>query len=122
MKKNKKTFISLLHTKLYKNNYLTKIADEDADRLIITTAVELQEDDKIVKIFGEDTDLMVLLTQLAPSNKNIYCKPGKGKEIDKVYNCDSFKYPNLKRFVGLLYIISGCDTTSCFLNKAKIKY
>ncbi|KYN50525.1 hypothetical protein ALC57_00165 [Trachymyrmex cornetzi] len=121
--KNKKNFIFLLAGELQKLGFTTDTAQEDADTLIISTAIQLQKDNQsIVKIIGEDTDLLVLLMQLAPTNQDIYfCKPGKGQESEKVYNCNSFKYPGLINYVALLYIITGCDTTSCFYKKGKNK-
>ena len=70
--KNKQKFISLLSVELEKIGCNIVTASEDADRLIITTAIDLQRQNNIVRIIGEDADLLVLLTQLAPTNNNIY--------------------------------------------------
>lgn len=51
---------------------------EDADTLIVSTAIDLAGYFATV-IIGEDTDLLTILTAKAPNSSNIYVvKPGKG--------------------------------------------
>ncbi|XP_054259475.1 uncharacterized protein K02A2.6-like [Macrosteles quadrilineatus] len=54
-------------------------AEEDADRLIITTAINLSAQSSSVTVVGEDIDILVLLVGLAsPANVFLF-KPGRGK-------------------------------------------
>lgn len=118
---NKKRLISMLSVKLQTAGFQTKIAEEDADLLIVETAASLNSVNNI-SIVGEDVDLIVLLTQLIPSTKKIYfLKKGKGREVDRWYSNDSFKYPQLTKYVAFLHAISGCDTVSAFYKQGKNK-
>ena len=56
---NKRYFLNLLSTKLCENGCTTINAKEDADVLIVHTALELANNCDVVLI-GEDTDLLVL--------------------------------------------------------------
>lgn len=61
-------------------------AEDSADTLIIETAIELSPSTNAV-IIGEDVDLPVLLTALAPRERNIYfTKQGKGRAERKTYS------------------------------------
>ena len=55
-KKNKRKFLNLLKRKLLEQGYDVHSAEEDADLLIVLTAVELAENLYTVLI-GDDTDL-----------------------------------------------------------------
>ena len=68
----------MLSVELQNAGFETKIAEEDADSLIIETAANLTAANNII-IDGDDVDLIVLLTQLIPSTKNIFLlRKGKG--------------------------------------------
>ena len=57
---NKQRFIELLSQQLQKANISVKHSDDDADLLIVQTALEMGEQ-HTVTVIGEDTDLLVLL-------------------------------------------------------------
>ena len=44
------------------NRFQTKIAEEDADVLIVQTAIEAARTHEKVLIYGQDIDLLVILT------------------------------------------------------------
>ena len=54
-------------------------AFEDADILIVNTAISKSAEYEAVKIIGEDTDLMILLTQFCAENANIYIEKRQKK-------------------------------------------
>ncbi|CAB3231913.1 unnamed protein product [Arctia plantaginis] len=58
---NKKKFIDMLVEKFKTVNITTKQARDDADVLIIDTAIALSEHQKTAVIIGEDIDLLVIL-------------------------------------------------------------
>ncbi|KYN03290.1 hypothetical protein ALC62_05871 [Cyphomyrmex costatus] len=119
---NKKRLISMLSTELNSAGFETVIAEEDADALIIQTAYNLTPTVKTVIIIGEDIDLLVLLTQLTPVNQPIYLlKKGRGREVDRWYSNNSFKYPDLRKYIAFLHAASGCDTVSSFYKQGKNK-
>ena len=71
---HKRSFLNLLSTKLCENGFTTINAKEDADVLIVQTALELANTCDVVLI-GEDTDLLVLLCYDADIYSNrIYFK------------------------------------------------
>ncbi|CAH1107775.1 unnamed protein product [Psylliodes chrysocephalus] len=55
----------MLKVYMENNNILTLQAEGDADRLIVTTAISISSSYEVVKIVGEDIDLMVLLCGLS---------------------------------------------------------
>ncbi|KAJ8672039.1 hypothetical protein QAD02_003298 [Eretmocerus hayati] len=59
--KYKRRFIDMLDEELTCAGCIVKKADEDADKLIVETALALSNADSNVVIVGEDIDLLVLL-------------------------------------------------------------
>lgn len=113
--------------------YAIQQAEEDADALIINTAITIAEKYQIknaatgideytknVIVVGQDIDLLVLLSQLNSNNAPIYfLKCGAGNVIDMMYSSTSFKPDEYRSIVGLLHCFSGCDATSGFAGKGK---
>lgn len=120
--KNKARLINLLCRSLNAAGFRTRIAPEDADRLIVVTAIEnasLNSEETVI-IVGEDVDLLVIFSQLAQNFKNIYFrKNNNGSKPNQFYNSNSFKYPNVQKIVAFLHAFTGCDTTSCFYRLGK---
>lgn len=121
---NKIRLISMLKRIFEQSNFLVKQATEDADTLIICTAIEMSSEYDSVIVVGEDIDLLVLLTALATSHPNIYFrKPGIGKITEKLYSTHSFKHGEASaENILFLHAFSGCDTTSVIFNIGKIKF
>ncbi|GBN59783.1 hypothetical protein AVEN_110097-1 [Araneus ventricosus] len=81
--RNKVRFIDLLKKFLQKANVIIKQAVEDADVLIVETAVSVKSQYGNIFVVGEDIDFLVLLTGLAPMKENLYFrKCGKGRTSD----------------------------------------
>lgn len=121
--RNKKRLIQFLSAELVEAGYFVKQSEEDADVLIIKTAIELTKENNITIIVGEDTDLLVIFTQLAyPLGlNNIYFNiPSKSNVPEKIFSIDSFK-PQCKDLVCFLHAFCGCDTTSAFYQIGKNK-
>lgn len=122
--KNKSRLIQMISHSLNEAGFRTKIAPEDADKLIVDTAIEnVRADSKTtVIIVGEDVDLLVIFSQLAKDIENIYFrKENKGCNPYEFYNSSSFKSENLQNIVAFLHAFTGCDTTSCFYRMGKNK-
>lgn len=68
--KNKLRFIQLLKAKMEMENIQVFQAEEDADRLIVTTAIAKASDFEEVFIVGEDVDLLVILNGLTDPTQN----------------------------------------------------
>lgn len=116
---NKTRFIQYLKEILMKANIMVKQADDDADLLIVKTALEHCY--KTPVIVAEDVDVLVLLIALVPpTKKTFFLKPSKGKVASRVYSLKSFnKYPFCKENILFLHAVTGCDTTSSFFGKGK---
>ena len=83
----------MLITRLTNEGFTVKQATEDADTLIVATAIEESTKPQSVTIVGEDVDLLIILTALSGSNTNIYMlKPGKGNLESKLYTPSSMKF------------------------------
>ena len=122
--RNKSRLIAMLITKLTNEGFTVKQAIEDADTLIVTTAIEESAKAKSVPIVGEDVDLLIILTALSGSSTNIYMlKPGKGNIENKLYTPSSMKFGSVvKDNILFLHAFSGADTTSAFFRQGKLKF
>lgn len=118
--KNRVRLISMLREELENAGFSTRQPQEDADVLIVNTAIEKSGVESPVFILGEDTDLLVIMTQFGHDKTNLYFrKPGKGKTPTRTYSSNSFKFPELNSVVCFLHAFCGCDTTSCFYGRGK---
>lgn len=119
--KNKASLITLLMSKLQREGYNALQSTEDADTLIVATALNLSSDYENVVIVGEDVDLLVILTgHEGRRRKNVYfMKSGKGKSKKLVYSSDSLKDKTLTPYIVACHAFTGCDTTSSLFNKGK---
>ena len=119
--KNKSRFISMLAQKLEAANISVKQAQDDADVLIIKTALEHYHTNIKTIVVGEDVDLLILLiARTSPDQEIYYLKPGKGKAETKIYSSKSFdNFENNKNHILLIHAIRGCDTTSALFQIGK---
>lgn len=70
---NKFKFVDLLTKYLQEHGITTKTADEDADVLIVDTAIQLNcEVNESIVVIGNDVDLLILLVAKCPDEKSIY--------------------------------------------------
>ncbi|GBN83261.1 hypothetical protein AVEN_15578-1 [Araneus ventricosus] len=120
--RNKVRFIDLLKKFLQKANITVKQAVEDADVLIVETALSVKSQYDNIFVVGENIDFLVPLTGLAPMKENLYFrKCGKGRTPDVLYSATSFKYKFSKMFL-FIHAFSGCDTTSALFGHGKTKF
>ena len=106
---NKKNFIKLLSNYMASENIRFRLAEADADLMIVKTAVEFSEHHDVT-IIGEDTDLVVLLWHYMDFDA----------PTSIVVQTDAKKW-DIKRLITevghqssilLIYGFLGCDTTS----------
>lgn len=77
---NKTQLTKHLVEKFRESGYEVQVADGDANRLTIETAMNMSKTYKNCVIIGEDIDLLVILIALSPSDKEIFfLKPGRNK-------------------------------------------
>jgi 5'-3' exonuclease len=114
---NKQRFVDLLVQELEKSNIEAIQSEGDADLLICQTAVD-KADDYTVVVYGEDTDLLVLLCHYAKEDRhNIFFTSDKQMSMKNHRVWDISKTQSTLGIDGcrqLLFIhaITGCDTTS----------
>lgn len=120
--KNKIRFINLLKTKMENNNIRVLQSEEDADRLIVTTAVTLTSSYDVVLVAGEDIDLLVMLTGISQQREIFFKKCGRSKATDVIYSSIfSSKYTSKPELFLFIHAFSGCDSTSAFFGQGKMK-
>ena len=107
-----------MSTKLCENGCTTINAKEDADVLIVQTALELANTCDVVLI-GEDTYLLVLLCYHADIHSNrIYLKSESKQAVARkirVWDITKTKIvlgEEICRLLPALHAMTGCDTTS----------
>ncbi|GBM04554.1 hypothetical protein AVEN_93957-1 [Araneus ventricosus] len=105
--RNKVRFIDLLKKFIQKANVTVKQAVEDADILIVETAVSVKSQYDNIFVVGEDIDFLVLLTGLAPMKENVYFrKCFRGRTPDVLYSKMSFKY-KFSRTILFIHVFRG---------------
>ena len=114
---NKNRFVSLLKDSLNNHGIEAIQAEGDADLLIVQTAVAKSNETKTV-VFGEDTDLLVLLCHHARQNQNeIFFTTDKQITLKahKIWDISKTKTvlgEDLCYQLPFIHALTGCDTTS----------
>ena len=120
---NKAQLIDLLSLKLKEKNHGVEQADDDADTLIVETAIEIAAS-KTVVVIDTEVDLLALLVAKTPvSSRDIFfMKAAAGKVPSQYYPVRAIhtERPLLKSSILFSHTISGCDTTSSFYRKGKM--
>ncbi|CAH1993818.1 unnamed protein product [Acanthoscelides obtectus] len=126
--KNKAQFVYHLGQTLatYEGFSFTVIhAKEDADVEIVRTAMKTHNElfrhgKSRVIVVGSDVDLLILLIGLTPTSESMYYyKMGQGGKANQLY--DTRDHKHLQPFLLFALAFAGCDTTSCFFGKGKMK-
>ncbi|CAH2009827.1 unnamed protein product [Acanthoscelides obtectus] len=126
--KNKAQFVYHLGQTLatYEGFSFTVIhAKEDADVEIVRTALKTHNElfrhgKSQVIVVGSDVDLLILLIGLTPTSESMYYyKMGQGGKANQLY--DTRDHKHLQPFLLFAHAFAGCDTTSCFFGKGKMK-
>ncbi|CAH2086142.1 unnamed protein product [Euphydryas editha] len=105
---NKNQLIQMLCRYFTTTGIKVEQAFEDADTLIVNTAIKEASSHDSVEIVGEDIDLLVLLAGLAPDKNNIFFrKPAKGNTPEKLYSPHSFKHKSVLEHILFIHAFSG---------------
>ncbi|GBM26266.1 hypothetical protein AVEN_40557-1, partial [Araneus ventricosus] len=114
--RNMARFIDLLKKFLQEANVTVKQAVEDADVVIVETAVSVKSQYDNIFVVGENIDFLVLLTVLDPMKENLYFrKCGKGRTPD----VSRYKFNTMILFI---HAFSGCHITSALFGHGKTKF
>ena len=112
---NKKGLLNILHEVLQATGVAVKEAFGDADKLIVSTALDHAKEGQPVVVIGTNTDLLVMLVARAPSKSNIFpVNPGHSKEPQKVFDVPAIQdaLGLLKNNLLFLHAVTGSDMTS----------
>jgi len=123
--KNKLRLISMLAEKLVKSGICVLQAEDDADTLIVHTAIPKSNSYAQVVVIGEDKDLIILLLTLTTDDSQIiFKKPGKGSTETISYSIQNLLQQFKVELPYFLFVhaIGGCDTTSAIFQQGKIKH
>ncbi|CAH1112686.1 unnamed protein product [Psylliodes chrysocephalus] len=108
---NKSRLIKYLIEALQKNGISTLQALDDADSLIVQTALQKDSvgDLPVVVVVAEDIDILVILTALTPEHRTIYfLKAVKGNKTDQVYSSRSLDaHPFMRDNILFLHAMNG---------------
>ena len=109
---NKSPFIFMLCERFTAANIIVKQAGNDADVLIIETAIEQSNATNNSIVVGEDVDLLVLLTARTPIDKIIYfLKPWKAHQPTEIYSSKSLSaYPKCQNYTTSAFFQEGKTT------------
>ncbi|GBN11907.1 hypothetical protein AVEN_263873-1 [Araneus ventricosus] len=69
----------MLCVKFQKEGFVVKQAQEDADYLIIKSALEIGKRSQFVVVVDDDIDILVIMTASTNSENIFFLKPGKGQ-------------------------------------------
>ncbi|KAF4529942.1 hypothetical protein B566_EDAN016853 [Ephemera danica] len=120
---NKIRLISFLAEALQTAGHVVKHAENDADLLIVQTAIDMSPCGEHITVVGNDTDLLVLFIHHVKSVNNIHVlHPSGNKKCEEVYNirCVQDYFKDAKNTILFAHAVSGCDTTSAIFGKGKI--
>ncbi|KAG1651513.1 Glutamate receptor ionotropic, delta-2 [Nymphon striatum] len=118
---NKTKLITML-VKKFNNKYIKTIqAIADADRLIVETAFLETGHSHPVVVIGIDTDILIMLTSLAPAGSDMYILCSINPL--SLYNITLIQEAVGKKKIHLLFAhsVTGCDTTSALFGLEKKK-
>ncbi|GBN64994.1 hypothetical protein AVEN_175642-1 [Araneus ventricosus] len=99
--KNKNRLISILMNKFSSLNIACNKADEDADCLIVNSALVLAPTHPSIFVKGEDIDHFIILIGIFTFDNVYFLKPGKGKIVEKIFS----PHTDLEHFLLTLPII-----------------
>lgn len=121
---NKERLINQLVEKLEYAGIQALSATDDADVLIVQTAIKEAYNNPTVVVVGQDVDLLILIIALCPLDKDIrFLRDIQGNIKERAYSSLDLQNPevlhNCKRNILFAHAFSGCDTTSAFFGKGK---
>ncbi|GBN25511.1 hypothetical protein AVEN_88886-1 [Araneus ventricosus] len=121
--KNKQRLTNTLCIKFEKEGFVLKQAEEDADYLIIKSALEIEKRSQCVVVVGEDIDLLVIMAASINSENIFFLKPGRSKAEDALYYATTLNIASqIRDNILFLHAFSGCDTISALFRQGKKKF
>lgn len=121
---NKERFIGQLMSTLESAGISTFAATDDADLLIVQTAIDAANNYGKPVVVGHDIDLLTLLIALSPSDKDSrFLRDAQGNIRQRAYSSHDLQISEVlkgcKDNILFAHAFSGCDTTFAFFGKGK---
>lgn len=120
--KNKVRFITLLSKHLTGAGVKVIQAPDDADTVIVKTAVQAANNGAQTVIVGEDTDLLVLMATTSNPGSNVQMLiPGKNNADTRLFSSEKLiaALGDLRDHLLFFHAATGCDTTPVPFRKGK---
>ncbi|XP_065213981.1 uncharacterized protein LOC135841104 [Planococcus citri] len=115
---NKVNFIRSLCSRFQEKGIDWISAKNDADKLIVNTAIQKSRDGENAVIVGEDTDLLLLAVVLS-EYPLLMMKPAQPNTVDKYFSVLKIK-KKVPSGLLFLHLFTGSDTTNAFYGKDKV--
>lgn len=120
--RNKDKLIKLLMNWLREKEVATHQAEHDADVSIVSYRLEFAKQKLSTCIIGQDSDLLILATALYQKGNIWFRRPAmENKRTEIVHNIANENKRLISDVLLFLHAMTGCDTTSSFYHKGKIK-
>ncbi|GBO42929.1 hypothetical protein AVEN_218178-1 [Araneus ventricosus] len=120
--KNKDRLISILMNKFSSLNMTYKKAEEDADCLIVNSALALDPTHLSGVVIDEDINLFVILIGIYTFGNVYFLKLGKRKTAEKIFSPHTSLEKTIANNILFVYAVGGCDTSSVLFNCNKMKF
>ena len=124
---NKKTqLINLLSVALKEADHIVKTSHDDADTLIVSTALDFAVEKIPVRVIAADTDVLIILLYFRNNEMtNILMLSDSAQRKEKslkVYNIKEIAeklYDEILKYLLVIHVFTGCATTSSTYDKRK---
>ena len=124
---NKKTqLINLLSVALKEADHIVKTSHDDADTLIVSTALDFAVEKIPVRVIAADTDVLIMLLYFRNNEMtNILMLSDSAQRKEKslkVYNIKEIAeklYDEILKYLLIIHVFTGCATTSSTYDKRK---
>ncbi|GBM56650.1 hypothetical protein AVEN_168886-1 [Araneus ventricosus] len=120
--RNKDRLISILMNKFYSVNIICKKANEDAECLIVNSALVLAPSHPSVIVVGGDINLFFILTGICIFDSVYFLKPGKGKIAQNIFSPHTALEKTIACNILFIHSVIGYDTASALFNYGKMKF
>ena len=127
-KNNKKQFVSKLISVFHKAGYTVKQATNDADCLIVETAINIAREGQAVTVVADDTDVFVMLVhhfeEMAADMymlSEVAKRTGSRPSIVSIREVCAAMGSKAASQILAVHALSGCDTTSSLFGHGKAK-
>ncbi|GBN36208.1 hypothetical protein AVEN_26438-1 [Araneus ventricosus] len=122
IRKNNDRIISILMNKFSSLNMACNKADEDADCLIVKSALALAPTYPSVVVIIKDIDLFIILIGICTFDNVYFLQSGKGKISENILPPHTASEKTFADNILFIHAMSVCDTTSVLFKYIEMKF